>query len=342
MTTPLLELDNLSKEYVVRDGGRRHAVRAVSDVTLALEAGRTLGLVGESGCGKTTLGRMIVRLLDPSSGTVRFGGADVGRARGKELAAFRRRVQMVFQDPFSSLDPRMSVEQVVSEPLDIQRIGTRAERQRRVAELLELVGIAPDAAQRLPGAFSGGQRQRISIARALALDPELLVLDEPVSALDVSIQAQVLNVLKALQRRLNLSFIFISHDLGVVRHVCDTVAVMYLGRIVEVGSVERIFSAPAHPYTRALLSAVPRIERGGAARIVLEGDVPNPNDPPSGCPFRTRCWKAQDYCATVRPELVTRDGIGHPAACHFPLTAADATTDAAGVSHATPTQAVLQ
>jgi len=320
MTGPLLQISGLGKDFVVHDGARKSAVRAVADVDLSVMAGGTLGLVGESGCGKTTLGRMIVRLLDPTTGTVRFGGADVTRARGGELSAFRRKVQMVFQDPYSSLDPRMSVESIVAEPLDVQRIGDRASRRRRVGELLELVGLSPDAGQRLPGTFSGGQRQRISIARALALDPDLLVLDEPVSALDVSIQAQVLNVLKALQARLGLAYIFISHDLGVVRHVCDTVAVMYLGRIIETGEVEQIFSSPAHPYTRALLSAVPRIEPDRPPRIVLSGDVPNPSNPPSGCPFRTRCWQAQPRCAEVRPELVVREGVDHPAACHFPLT----------------------
>jgi oligopeptide/dipeptide ABC transporter ATP-binding protein len=250
---------------------------------------------------------------------VRFAGRDVTGARGRDLSAFRRDVQMVFQDPYSSLDPRMSVESIVAEPLDVQRIGDRTSRRRKVAELLELVGLSPEAGQRLPGTFSGGQRQRISIARALALDPQLLVLDEPVSALDVSIQAQVLNVLKALQARLGLAYIFISHDLGVVRHVCDRVAVMYLGRIIETGDVEQIFSAPAHPYTRALLSAVPRIEPDRPPRIVLTGDVPNPANPPSGCPFRTRCWQAQPVCAEQRPELELREGIDHLAACHFPI-----------------------
>jgi oligopeptide/dipeptide ABC transporter ATP-binding protein len=317
--TSLLELTDISKDYPVHEGGRRHMVRAVSEVSLSLAAGETLGLVGESGCGKTTLGRIVVRLLTPSGGSVRFDGADVFDARGAALSGFRRRVQMVFQDPFSSLDPRMTVRDIVAEPLHVQRIGTRASRRRKVDELLELVGISPENGGRMPGAFSGGQRQRISIARALALEPELLVLDEPVSALDVSIQAQVLNVLQELRKRLNLAFIFISHDLGVIRHVCDTVAVMYLGRIVETGTVEQIFAAPAHPYTRALLSAVPRVEPDRPPRIVLEGDVPDPSSPPSGCPFRNRCWQAAAICAEIRPELAAAHGIDHPAACHFPL-----------------------
>ncbi len=327
MTEQFLKVSNLTKGFPIRGRGGR-VVRAVSDVNLSIPKGLTVGLVGESGCGKTTLGRMIVGLIEPDQGEIKLKGENVIRARGKELAAFRRSVQMVFQDPYSSLDPRMNVESLVAEPLNVQRIGTRESRRERVKELLELVGISPDLMQRRPAVLSGGQRQRIGIARALALEPELLVLDEPVASLDVSIQAQIINVLRELQQRLKLTYIFISHDLSAVRHICDMVAVMYLGRIVEMGPVETIFSSPAHPYTKALLSAVPRVESGTSSRIVLAGDVANPSAPPSGCAFHPRCWKCEAVCKQERPELVTQPSSDALAACHFPFTLTDASAQA--------------
>lgn len=314
---PVLAASDLVKTFMVRDGRNRVDLLAVGGVDLQVSRGETLGLVGESGCGKTTLGRMLVRLLDATSGTIRFKGRDVTRLSGRSLSAFRRNVQMVFQDPFSSLNPRMNIGAIVAEPLNVQRIGSRAERRARVAEVLEMVGIAPEQQDRLPTAFSGGQRQRISVARALALEPDLLVLDEPVSALDASIQAQLLNVLSELQQRLGLTYVFISHDLSVVRHVCDKVAVMYLGKIVEMGTTAQIFSSPAHPYTRALLSAVPRVEADRPPRIVISGDVSDLKFPANGCPFRPRCWIAQQRCEQERPALVRHDETERLAACLF-------------------------
>jgi oligopeptide/dipeptide ABC transporter ATP-binding protein len=320
-SAPLLEVVDLVKEFPVRTGllgTPVAAVHAVSGVSFTIERGQALGLVGESGCGKTTTGRLVMRLLEPTAGAIRVHGEDVAGLRSRALRELRRRVQIVFQDPSASLNPRMTVHAIVGEPLRVHgryRNGGRA----RVGELLELVGLDPDHAHRFPAELSGGQRQRVGIARALALEPELLVLDEPVSALDVSIQAGIVNLLQDLRAELGVAYLFIAHDLALVRHVCDAIAVMYLGKIVEQGPVAEVYARPAHPYTQALLSAVPvpdpRRQRH-RERILLEGDVPSPVAPPSGCRFRTRCWLAQDVCAAEEPALVARD-VGHPVACHF-------------------------
>ncbi len=318
-----LEVSDLVKEYPVRTGvfrRRTGTVHAISEVSLKLERGTTLGIVGESGCGKSTLGRSLVRLHDIDSGTILLDGEPIEEETGSKLRETRRKIQMVFQDPYASLDPRMTIRSILSEPLEIHGLH-RERREERVRELLEIVGLRPEYASRYPHEFSGGQRQRIGIARALAVEPEVLVLDEPVSALDVSVQAGVLNMLRELQRRLGLSYVFIAHDLSVVRHLSDHVAVMYLGRIVESAPVNELFSRPKHPYTQALLSAVPipdpRLERS-RERIMLQGDVPSPVHPPSGCRFRTRCWKATELCATETPALLgDTDGDG-AVACHYP------------------------
>ena len=312
---PLLALEEVRRHFPVRDalGRARGAVRAVDGVSLSVRPGEVLAVVGESGCGKSTLGRLALRLLAPDAGTVRFMGEDLGALSPAALRARRRDMQMIFQDPFASLDPRMTVEEAVAEPLRLHRIVPRGPREReRVAELLARVGLRPEHARRWPHEFSGGQRQRIAIARALASGPKLVVGDEPVSALDVSVQAQVLNLLQELIRDLGLTFVLISHDLGVVRHVADRVAVMYLGRIVEEGPAGAVFGAPRHPYTRALLAAVPG--RGVKAGLV-EGDVPSPIAPPPGCRFHTRCPFAEAVCREVVPDL--SGGGTHRAACHL-------------------------
>jgi oligopeptide/dipeptide ABC transporter ATP-binding protein len=322
---PLVRLTGVKKYFPITQGivfqreiGRVHAVDGVN---LEVYPGETLGVVGETGCGKSTLGRMACRLLDVTEGTVEFDGRDVTNLKGKELRAFRRQVQMIFQDPYSSLNPRKRVGAIIGDPFQIHGIAEGKERKLRVQELMEVVGLNPEHYNRFPAEFSGGQRQRIGVARALALRPKLIICDEPVSALDVSIQAQVINLLEDLQNEFNLTYIFIAHDLSVVRHVSDRVAVMYLGKVVELSDAKRLYAEPKHPYTGALLSAVPVADPDEAEkreRVILYGDVPSPIDPPSGCRFHPRCPKAQDRCVSEEPPLEQK-ASGDLAACHFPL-----------------------
>jgi oligopeptide transport system ATP-binding protein len=325
LSDPVLETRNLVKHFPITEGivlkTRTGAIRAVDGVDLQLRRGETLGIVGESGCGKSTLAKLLVGLAKPTSGEVLVRGENIARLSGQGLRRARRNIQMVMQDPYTSLNPRMTVGDIVGEPFQIHADAVpRGGRARAVQELLDLVGLNPDHLNRYPHQFSGGQRQRIGIARALALRPEIIVCDEPVSALDVSIQAQVINLLESLQHDLGLAYIFIAHDLSVVRHISDRVAVMYLGKIVESGYHMAIYEQPTHPYTQALLSAVPVPDprlRGRRDHILLDGDVPSPADPPSGCRFRTRCWKAQPYCADHEPVLQIRQRSPHPSACHY-------------------------
>jgi oligopeptide transport system ATP-binding protein len=320
MATPLLELKNLSKDFPIKGGllSRQIAtVQAVSDVSLTIKKGETLGLVGESGCGKSTLGRCIIRLIEPSNGQIFFDGKDITNLKGKELRNLRRNMQIIFQDPYASLNPRMTIGTIISEPLLIHKIGeSKKDRSDRVYELLELVGLRREAADRYPHEFSGGQRQRIGIARALAVNPSLIVCDEPVSALDVSIQAQVINLLMDLQQRLGLTYLFIAHDLKVVEHISTRVAVMYLGKIVETATADDLYQNPQHPYTQALLSAipVPKVGVKKGKRIILQGDVPSPVNPPSGCYFHPRCPIVEAECRVKMPLLKTTS-TDHEARC---------------------------
>ena len=314
--SPILEAARLVKHFPVK-GGRIHAVNGVS---LRQERGETIGIVGESGCGKSTLARTVLRLIEPTSGQLRFDGEDLLTLGPRALRRRRRDMQIIFQDPYASLDPRVRIGVSIAEPLIVHQLGSRAERARRVAELLELVGLGAEAAERYPHEFSGGQRQRVGIARAIAAGPKLVIADEPVSALDVSIQSQILNLLALLRGRLNLSVLFISHDLAVIRYISDRVAVMYLGQLVEVGTAAVIYEQPAHPYTQALLSAIPQPDPlRRSQRIVLEGDVPSPEDPPAGCPFHPRCPQAMDRCRSEIPlerDLGT-DATPHRVRCHL-------------------------
>lgn len=319
----LLRVDNLVKHFPITQGiiirKQIGAVRAVDDVSFVVKQGETLGLVGESGCGKSTTGRTVLQLYRPTSGSVHFNGVDLVALKGEELRVIRRKMQMIFQDPYASLNPRMTVGEIVGEPLVVHNVAKQKEIEERVANLLELVGLNPAFSKRYPHEFSGGQRQRIGVARALALQPSFIVCDEPISALDVSIQAQVVNLLEDLQKQFNLTYLFIAHDLSMVRHISNRVAVMYLGIIAELADRDELYVKPLHPYTQALLSAIPipdPIADSRRKRIILEGDVPSPANPPSGCRFRTRCPIAEKICAEVKPEF-RELRPGHFAACHF-------------------------
>ncbi|WP_409469878.1 ABC transporter ATP-binding protein [Streptomyces sp. HC307] len=332
MAEPILEVSGLVKHYPLTRGvlfkKQVGSVKAVDGVDLTLDRGETLGIVGESGCGKSTVARMLVSLEKPTAGVIRYRGEDITQLSGKALKAVRRNIQMVFQDPYTSLNPRMTVGDIIGEPYEIHpEVAPKGDRRRRVQELLDVVGLNPEYINRYPHQFSGGQRQRIGLARGLALRPEIIVADEPVSALDVSVQAQVINLMERLQNEFDLSYIFIAHDLSIVRHISDRVGVMYLGRIVETGRDAEIYDHPTHPYTQALLSAVPVPDpeaREHRERIILFGDVPSPTNIPSGCRFRTRCWKAQERCTLEVPALAvpaefrpTGGPAAHDSACHF-------------------------
>ena len=325
MSDALLEVEDVTKHFPITKGivfkHQVASVKALDGVSLTVRRGETLGIVGESGCGKSTLARVIMRLLEPTSGTVRFDGSDITRLSESGMRSYRRELMMIFQDPYASLNPRKRVGAIVAEPLEVHGIGTDGARKRRVQELLEVVGLNPEHFNRFPHEFSGGQRQRIGVARALAVNPKLIVADEPVSALDVSVQAQILNLLKDLQKEFGLTYVFIAHDLSVVRHISDRVAVMYLGKLAELAEARALYAAPRHPYTGALLSAVPIANpRLGRSRstFVLGGDVPNPINPPSGCRFHPRCPRAQETCAENDPPLAPQ-APRHEAACFFPL-----------------------
>ncbi|MFF1874038.1 dipeptide ABC transporter ATP-binding protein [Streptomyces sp. CB03911] len=329
MAEPILEVKGLVKHYPLTQGilfkSVVGAVKAVDGISFDLHRGETLGIVGESGCGKSTLAKVLMNLERATAGQVLFKGEDISRLSGSGLKAVRRNIQMVFQDPYTSLNPRMTVGDIIGEPFEIHpEVAPKGDRRRAVQDLLDVVGLNPEYINRYPHQFSGGQRQRIGIARGLALKPEIIICDEPVSALDVSVQAQVINLLEQLQTEFNLSYMFIAHDLSIVRHISDRVGVMYLGKMVEIGTEEQIYSFPTHPYTQALLSAVPVPDptgRENRERILLSGDLPSPANPPSGCRFRTRCWKAEERCATEEPLLAAPELLkgpaAHDSACHF-------------------------